>query len=202
MSGPRRIGLTGGIGSGKTTVTRQLVALGATVIDADEISRALTGPHGRALPAIADRFGAAYVTSEGALDRARMRQLVFNNPDAKTTLETIIHPLVRERAEQLTRAAMTSNTPCVAYDIPLLVESGQWQISLHRIWVVDCLPETQIARVTRRSGLSRGDVERIIAAQAPRERRLAIADAVIYNEDLSLDALNAEVAALGKLIGL
>ncbi len=202
MADPRRIGVTGGIGSGKTTVSRQLALLGATVIDADEISRALTGPGGEALPAIADRFGPAYITPDGALDRARMRQLAFREPDAKTALETIVHPLVRERTDQLAHAAIASGAPCIVYDIPLLVESGLWRQSLHRIWVVDCTPDTQIARVTARNGLDPADVQRIIAAQAPREQRLAIADAVVYNETLSLDDLKREVTLLGKLIGL
>jgi dephospho-CoA kinase len=202
MPGTILVGLTGGIGSGKSTVSTMLAAMGATIIDADAISRSLTDTGGGAIPAISTRFGPAFITPGGALDRARMRELAFTNPDAKQQLEDIIHPLVGQATQQQARQAIDQGLPCVVFDIPLLVESGHWRSRLHRVLVVDCAEETQIERVVARNGMRGADVARIIASQAPRKHRLSAADIVIHNQNLSLDALCAEVAQLAGPFGL
>lgn len=190
------VGLTGGIGSGKSTVAALLAQLGAAIIDADAISRQLTAPGGLAMPAIAQRFGAEFVTAEGALDRERMRALAFADSSAKLKLEAIIHPLVADETARQARAAQERSYPCLVFDVPLLVESARWRQKVDHVLVVDCLAETQITRVTARNGLPRSAVEAIIAAQSSRLRRLRAADSVIFNEDLSLQGLSTEVAAL------
>lgn len=202
MPGTILVGLTGGIGSGKSTVSAFLAALGATIIDADAISRSLTEAGGGAIPSIRDRFGPAFVTPDGALDRIRMRELAFKDQDAKRQLEAIIHPLVGATTQLQARRAIEKGLPCVVFDIPLLVESGQWRSRLHRVIVVDCPEETQVERVVARNGMPRAEVERIIASQAPRKHRLSAADIVIHNLNLSLDALRAEVAQLAAPFGL
>jgi dephospho-CoA kinase len=189
-----RIGLTGGIGSGKSTVARRLGALGALVIDTDALAHALTAPGGAALPAIAEAFGAHMIAADGAMDRARMRAHVFANPAERVRLEQILHPLIgaltREAAE---RAAAGQ---AVVFDVPLLTESATWRARVDRVLVVDCTPETQVARVVLRSGWSEEAVRRTIAQQAPRARRRAIADAVIFNEGTDLAALEAAIDTL------
>ena len=191
-----RLGLTGGIGSGKSTVANLLAARGAAVVDADAIARAVTAPHGSAMPAIAKTFGNDFVDADGALNRDRMRALAFSDPDAKKRLEAIVHPLVSQETQRQTEAAIQSGHRCVVFDVPLLVESGRWRQQVDRVLVVDCKRETQIARVMARNGMTREMVERIIDAQLPSGVRLAAADWVIRNVDLSLDALRAEVNAL------
>jgi dephospho-CoA kinase len=191
-----RLGLTGGIGSGKSTVANLLAARGAAVVDADAIARAVTAPHGSAMPAIAKAFGNDFVDADGALNRERMRALAFSDPDAKKRLEAIVHPLVSQETQRQTEAAIQSGHRCVVFDVPLLVESGRWRQQVDRVLVVDCKRETQIARVMARNGMTREMVERIIDAQLPSGVRLAAADWVIRNVDLSLDALRAEVNAL------
>lgn len=199
---PLRLGLTGGIGSGKSTVAEYMAQAGAGVVDADAISRASTAAGGSAIPLILTQFGSAFIDERGALHRERMRAHVFGNPTAKKTLEAIIHPLVgraiADRAEQLTHAGKT----CIVYDIPLLVESAHWRTQLDRILVVDCLPETQVRRVVARSGLSEDEVQKIITAQAPRLSRLAAADAVLFNDGISLQELAAEVGEISQQFGL
>jgi dephospho-CoA kinase len=197
-----RIGLTGGIGSGKSTVLHELVVLGAVGIDADAISRATTAPGGAAIPLIAQRFGPEFVTPEGALDRARMRERAYADPAARKQLEEIIHPLVGAESERQVQAAHACGAGCVVFDIPLLVESGRWRRQVHRVLVVDCAEETQIRRVVQRSGLQPDEVRAIIAAQAPRALRLAAADLVICNEALSLQELAAEVRQAAQAMGL
>jgi dephospho-CoA kinase len=197
-----RIGLTGGIGSGKSTVLAMLQALGAAAIDADAISRATTAPGGAALAAIAEQFGAEFIGSDGALDRARMRELAYAQPDSRRQLEAIIHPLVGAEIERQVQAALAANAPCIVFDIPLLVESGRWRAQLDRVLVVDCEPETQVARVAARSALTPDAVRAIIAAQAPRALRLAAADLVICNEGLTLEALRNEVEQAARTFGL
>ena len=197
-----RIGLTGGIGSGKSTVLHELVLLGAVGIDADAISRATTAPGGAAIPLIAQRFGSEFVTPEGALDRSRMRERAYADPAARKQLEAIIHPLVGAESERQVRAAEAAGARCVVFDIPLLVESGRWRQQVHRVLVVDCSEETQVLRVVQRSGLKADEVRAIIAAQAPRALRLAAADLVICNEALSLQELAAEVKQVGQALGL
>jgi dephospho-CoA kinase len=197
-----RIGLTGGIGSGKSTVLAMLQALGAAGIDADAISRATTAPGGAAIPLIAQRFGADFVTAEGALDRAKMRERAYAHPEARRELEAIIHPLVGAEIARQVDAALAAGARCIVFDIPLLVESGPWRAQVERVLVVDCEPETQVARVVARSALAPGEVRAIIAAQAPRALRLAAADLVICNEGLTLDALRNEVEQAARSFGL
>jgi dephospho-CoA kinase len=197
-----RIGLTGGIGSGKSTVLAMLQALGAAAIDADAISRATTAAGGAAIPRIAQVFGPDFVTPDGALDRARMRERAYAQPEARRELEQIIHPLVGEEIARQVDAALAAGARCIVFDIPLLVEAGRWRPQLDRVLVVDCEPETQVARVAARSGLASDEVRAIIAAQAPRALRLAAADLVICNEGLTLEALRHEVEQAARSFGL
>ena len=198
----QRIGLTGGIGSGKSTVARVLVACGAALIDADAISRQLTAPAGAATGELARQFGPEIITAEGAMDRDQMRQLAFSDPAIKGRLEAIIHPLVSLEASRQTSAAVAAGRACIVFDIPLLVESGRWRQQLDRVLVVDCLVETQIARVMARNALPREMVEKIIAGQARRAQRLMAADACICNEGLSLQDLERQVRQLARCFGL
>ena len=194
---PLRIGLTGGIGSGKSTVGQMLQARGAAVIDADAIARRVTAPLGAAIPAIAQRFGNEFVTPEGALDRERMRTHVFSQPQAKQALEAIIHPLVTQETQRQAQEAIAQGHHTLVFDVPLLVEAGaRWRAQVDRILVVDCLEETQIQRVMARNGWSRETVQAIIAAQTSRTQKLAAADWVIYNDALSFEALDQLVSAL------
>ncbi len=197
-----RVGLTGGIGSGKSTVARMLSDRGAALIDADHVARELTAPGGLAMAAIARVFGPEFVDANGALDRSRMRERAFSQPDARKQLEAIIHPLVAQETEAQAHAAAEAGAPLLVFDIPLLVESGQWPRKLDAVIVVDCPEETQIARVTQRSALERNAIEAIIASQASRQRRRAAADIVLYNDKLTLDALKAQVGAMAQRFGL
>ena len=194
---PLHLGLTGGIGSGKSTVASLLQGLGAAVIDADAIARNVTAPEGAAMPEIARQFGDAFVQADGALDRARMRALVFADPSAKQRLEGIVHPCVGEETRRQTQTALQQGHALLVFDVPLLVESKRWRQQVQRVLVIDCEPATQIQRVVARSGLAADEVARIIAVQSPRAVRLAAADWVIYNEGLDLPALREEVMALG-----
>ena len=197
-----RIGLTGGIGSGKSTVLAMLQALGAAAIDADAISRATTAAGGAAIPRIREVFGPDFVTADGALDRDRMRERAYAQPEARRELEQIIHPLVGQEVARQVDVALAAGARCIVFDIPLLVESGRWRQQVDRVLVVDCTPETQVARVTARSGLAPEEVRAIIAAQAPRPVRLAAADLVICNEGLTLEALQNEVEQAARSFGL
>jgi len=197
-----RVGLTGGIGSGKSTVLAMLAKLGATAVDADAISRSTTAAGGAAIGEIERRFGPQFITAERALDRERMRAHSFADPQARKQLEAIIHPLVGAESERQVQAALAANASCIVFDIPLLVESGRWRQQVDRVLVVDCAVETQVARVMQRSGLTQEAVRAIIAAQATREQRLAAADLVICNEGLSLDELAAEVEQAARSFGL
>lgn len=185
------VGLTGGIGSGKTTVANLFAAQGAGLVDADEISRKLTAPAQPAVAEIARKFGAQFIAADGSLDRTRMRNLVFTNATARKDLEAILHPLVRQES---TRQIVASTAPYVIVVVPLLIESGA-RGRMDRILVVDCAPEIQISRVMGRSGLSRSEVLAIIAAQASRRQRLSEADDVIHNDD-GLEMLSAQVNPL------
>ena len=197
-----RIGLTGGIGSGKSTVLAMLVDRGAVAIDADAISRATTAHGGAAIAAIAAAFGPGFITPGGALDRDRMRAHVYAQPEARHALEQIIHPLVGAEVARQVEAAEAAGARCIVFDIPLLVETGRWRSQVDRVLVVDCEPETQVARVTARSGLAPDAVRAIIAAQAPRALRLAAADAVICNEGLTLAQLRNVVEQVARSFGL
>jgi dephospho-CoA kinase len=195
LSAPLRVGLTGGIGSGKSTVAVMLAQLGAVVIDTDAISRELTAPGGAALPAIAARFGVEAIAADGALDRAWMRQRVFADAAARQQLEGVLHPMIGAEVQRRSEAAGAA--PRV-YDVPLLAESLHWRSRVQRVLVVDCSEETQVQRVMQRSQWSEETVRRVIAQQAPRAQRRAIADAVIFNEGLGLDALAAQVQTLWR----
>lgn len=199
MSSPRPpllVGLTGGIGSGKSTVAAGLQQVGATIIDADAISRELTATGGAALPAIAAAFGDGAIAADGALDRTHMRALVFADPDARHRLEAILHPMISAETERRAAAAVAAGSDMIVFDVPLLVESGRWRQRVHRVLVVDCEEDTQITRVMRRCGWSRGAVEAVLAQQASRAQRRAAADAVLYNEDCSVELLHEQVLAL------
>lgn len=200
--GALRVGLTGGIGSGKSTVLQMLAQHGCAVIDADAISRATTAAGGAAIPAIAQAFGAEFVDAQGALDRERMRQRAYADPGARKRLEEIIHPLVGQESARQVQAALDAGARCIVFDIPLLVESGRWRSQVDQVLVVDCSPETQVQRVVARSALSAGAVRAIMAAQATRAQRLAAADIVICNEGLSLENLRDEVAQAARRFGL
>jgi dephospho-CoA kinase len=188
-----RIGLTGGIGSGKSTVAGFLREAGAALIDTDAISRQLTAAGGAALPAIAAAFGAQALTAEGALDRAHMRQLAFADPEALSRLEAIMHPLIGAETRAQAEAA---HSDLLVFDVPLLVESGRWRARVGRVLVVDCEESSQVARVMRRSGWTQEAVEAVVRQQASRAQRRAAADAVIHNEGLDLAALRAQVLTL------
>jgi len=191
-----RIGLTGGIGSGKSTVGQMLADRGAAVIDADAISRATTASGGAAIAAIAQQFGAEFVTPEGALDRSRMRERVFTDPTARQRLEAIVHPLVQQETHRQSAAALAQGQTVLVFDVPLLVESRRWRSQVDRVLVVDCTEATQIARVMARNQLDRAAIEGIMAAQASRAQRLAAADWVVFNDGLSLHRLREEIAQL------
>ena len=189
----QRIGLTGGIGSGKSTVAALLVELGAALIDTDAIARALTLPQGQAMGPIAALFGLEVVAADGSLDRPRMRDIVFNNPTAKRQLEAILHPLIGAACE---REAQAARGRVVVFDVPLLVESGRWRARVDRVLVVDASEATQLQRVMARSGWSAEAVHAVIAQQASRTARRAAADAVIFNDGLTLAELAVEVRTL------
>ena len=198
----RAIGLTGGIGSGKSTVAALLVAHGAVLVDTDAIAHAMTAPGGPAMAALRLRFGDDVASADGALDRARMRSLVFADPDAKRSLEAILHPMIGAEAQRQATAAQTTGAGVVVFDVPLLTESSHWRARCQRILVVDCSADVQVQRVIARSGWNADQVQRVIDLQASRERRRAIADAVIFNDTLSRETLAAEVAALWSAWGL
>ena len=202
MRGVLRLGLTGGIGSGKSTVAGMLARHGAALIDADAISRQATAAGGSAIAAIAEAFGHEYVTPAGALDRDRMRSLAFGDPGARQRLEQIIHPLVGLEARRQAQEAMAVGHRCIVFDIPLLVESGHWRRQLDQVLVLDCQPETQIRRVMQRSGLSRSEVEGILANQASRSARLQAADHVLCNEGVDLAELTELVHLMAIRFGL
>ena len=173
-----KLGLTGGIGSGKTYVANLLAGWGASVIDTDQIAHALTGPEGLAISPIRTAFGCDVIGPEGALDRSKMRELVFSNPAKRVTLEEILHPLI---AQEVLVQAKTATGLYAVFVVPLLVESGRWRDRIDRLCVVDCDEATQIARVQARSGIPIDTIRRILDAQASREQRLAVADDIIIN---------------------
>lgn len=174
----RVVGLTGGIGSGKSTVAAQFVRLGAGLVDTDAIARALTAAGGGAIAAIGAAFGPAFLTPEGALDRAAMRRHAFDDPTARARLESILHPAIRAEAEA---ALERAPGPYALIDVPLLFETRGYAGRLWRTLVVDCPEALQVARVRARSGLDEAEVLRIMAAQWPRWRRLQLADDVVWN---------------------
>ena len=186
------IGLTGGIGSGKSSAAGVFHELGAGVVDTDEIARELTAPGGAAIPGIRGQFGADYIAADGSLDRARMRRLVFGDPASKTALEAILHPLIREQSKARIAAA---RQPYVLVVVPLLLETGAYRELINRVLVVDCSEEQQIARTMQRSRLTADEVRAIMATQLPRRERLARADDVLHN-DGDIAAMRRQVGAL------
>jgi dephospho-CoA kinase len=202
MGTPYRLGLTGGMGSGKSTVARLFMEAGATVIDADAISRATTAAGGVAIAPLAQEFGPDILTTSRALDRDKMRALAFSDPAAKARLESIVHPLVGQEIARQTQTAVDLNAPCLVYDIPLLVESRHWRHDLQRILVVDCGEETQIARVMARDGLPRHQVQAILANQVSRLQRLKAADMVLLNDGILLAELALGVREISAFFGL
>jgi dephospho-CoA kinase len=189
------VGLTGGIGSGKSTVAELFVRNGAALVDTDAIAHELTAAGGAAIPALLAKFGPRVIDGSGALDRAAMRQSVFADPDARAQLEAILHPLIRQLAAERCQAAAA---PYVILAVPLLVESGEYHRQrCQRIAVVDCPESRQIERVMARNGLSVDQVRAIMAAQATRQQRLAVADDVVVN-DGDLASLGEQVDALHR----
>jgi dephospho-CoA kinase len=188
------VGLTGGIGSGKSTVAGLLNEQGAAIIDSDAISRALTAAGGDAMAPLQAHFGPACIDDTGALNRRWMREQAFADPRARQALEAILHPLIS--AEAMRQTVNANRCPCLVFDVPLLVETGHWRERVDRVLVVDCSEATQVDRVTRRPGWSRPDAERVIAQQASRGARRAAADAVIDNDLDSLAPLRDHVQGL------
>ena len=193
---PLRIGLTGGIGSGKSTVARLLAGHGAKVVDTDGISRGLTQAGGAAMPALREAFGDGVIGLDGGLDRDQMRRLAFADGTARSKLEAILHPMISAEAQR--EAAAATDAAVIVFDIPLLVESGRWRDSVHRVLVVDCSESTQVARVVARSGWTADSVKAVMAAQATRERRNSIANDVVVNDGISQADLARRVEALWK----
>ena len=193
------IGLTGGIGSGKTAVSDQLAKLGAGIVDTDLIAHLITASKGIAIPLIEKQFGAEFIDPDGALNRSKMRSLVFENPEARKALEAITHPLIWEETNKQAMRLAKEGVPYLVFVVPLLIESGTWLGLIDFLVVVDCPEETQIKRVMHRSNLTRNEVERILAAQASRQERLSHADMVIENQDSLVD-LATEVQSLHQKI--
>lgn len=202
MQNAFRLGLTGGIGSGKSTVAQLLVNLGAALVDADAIAHAVTAPQGVAIPLISDTFGPDFLTPAGALDRVKMRALAYADPTARQRLESILHPLIGQEIQHQAALAAQAGAPCIVFDIPLLVESATWRAKLDHVLVVDCTAPVQVSRVMARSQLSAPEIEKIIASQAPRSRRLAAADSVVFNDGLTLEQLTEEVHQIAPRFGL
>ncbi len=198
-----RLGLTGGIGSGKSTVSGLLARHGAAIIDADAIARSVTLAGGAAIPLVAQAFGAGFIGADGAMDRDKMRALAYQDTEAKRRLEAIVHPLVGQETSRQAEAAVAAGKRCLVFDVPLLVESRHWRARVDQVLVVDCPRETQVQRVMARNGWQAPAVEAVIASQAGRVQRLACADAVLYNgAEVSLAQLAAEVALLAPRFGL
>ena len=197
-----RLGLTGGIGSGKSTVAQLLVSGGAVLIDADAISRATTAAGGSAISQIAAQFGLEAITSDGAMDRDAMRQRVFADTNARLQLEAIIHPLVSLESARQEEQARLAACALLVFDMPLLVESQSWRTKFDKVLVIDCEEATQISRVMQRSGWTADAVKKVIDQQASRAQRLAAADFVIYNDGLTRDELAAQVKKIVQSIAL
>lgn len=195
---PTRLGLTGGIGSGKSTVAGMFEALKAIVIDADAISRSLTASRGAAIESIKKQFGEAMISADGSLDREGMRELVFTDIGAKKRLETIIHPLIKLEMQRQDQAAVASGAKLIVYDIPLLVESQNWRAILDQVLVIDCLEQTQINRVMQRNTLKQEDVKKIIASQASRKMRNSAADILIFNDSITVEHLREQVTHVAQ----
>jgi len=197
-----RLGVTGGIGSGKSTFAAMLAARGAVHIDADQLARGVTAAGGAAMAPIAAAFGTEVIDAAGGLQRERMRALAFADASARQRLEAIVHPLVGQATTERIAQAEQSGAALIVLDIPLLVESGRWRSQLDQVLVVDCSEATQIQRVTERNQLPREAIERILAAQATRSARRAAADMIIYNDTPDLERLRAQAVRIAALFGL
>ena len=193
-----RIGLTGGIGSGKSTVAGFWQEAGAALIDTDAIARSLSAAGGAAMPAIVAEFGPALQTSDGALDRSAMRALAFADASVKARLEAILHPMIGAQTRAEEAQARAAGHALIVFDVPLLVESGHWRARVDRVLVIDCEEATQVARVSQRPGWTAEAARAVLAAQARRAQRRSCADAVIFNQNLSLQALRAQVLSLAQ----
>ena len=203
MGSAFKLGLTGGIGSGKSTVSALLAEQGAAIVDADAIARSVTLPGGAAIAAIAQAFGAGFIAADGAMDRDQMRALAYQDPDAKRRLEAIVHPLVGQETARQAEAAQQAGKTCIVFDVPLLVESRHWRTRVDQLLVVDCPADTQVQRVMARNGWQAAAVQAVMAAQASRETRLACADVVVFNGPAtSLHQLALEVRQLAGRFGL
>jgi len=194
VSHPFVVGLTGGIGSGKSAAADEFGRLGATVVDTDRIARELTAAGGAALAPLRKIFDESHFDATGAMDRAKMRAVVFADPILREKLEALLHPMIRAESERRIAAAAG---PYVVFAVPLLIESGDYRSRVDRVAVVDCAEELQLARVRQRSALPDEEIRRIIAAQVPREKRRAAADDLIDNSG-SIDALHKQVAELHR----
>ena len=186
------VGLTGGIGSGKSAAADEFARLGATVVDTDAIAHELTGPGGAAVAEVGRQFGAAFVDAAGAMDRKKMRELVFSDPQQKQRLEALLHPMIRAES---TRRIAAATGPYALHVVPLLVESAGYRERVGRVLLVDCPEDLQVARVRQRSGLPEAEIRRIIASQVRRDKRLAAADDVIDNSG-TIAALQQQVREL------
>ncbi len=188
------VGLTGGIGSGKSTVAQMLLAAGATLIDADAIAKQATQPGGSAIQALQEAFGSDFIGSNGGLDRDLMRERILADAHAKARLEAIVHPLVGHEIASQRDAAMDAGFECLVMDIPLLAEGGaRWRSKVDVVWVIDCQTQTQIERVSARNGWPQEQIQAVLAVQATRGKRLSCADTVIYNDGLTLEQLRQQV---------
>ena len=196
------IGVTGGIGSGKSAFCDMLARRGAAVIDADAISHAVTATGGEAITLIRASFGAEFITAEGALDRTRMRTLAFADDSARARLEAIIHPLVGQAVARASQAALQAGKRLIVHDIPLLTESGRWAPRLDAVVVIDCLEETQVRRVMERNQFAAETVRAIMARQSSRTARLAAADCVVFNDGITLDELHTKAHQIAAWFGL
>ncbi len=200
-----RLGLTGGIGSGKSTVAHLLQQLGAALIDADAISKQVTAPGGSAIDAIRLVFGPTFIAPDGSLQRNAMRQHILVDPAAKAQLEAIIHPAIACEITLQQQAARAANAPLIVMDIPLLVESARWRSQLDHVLVIDCSAATQVQRVMARPSSQHWTVDQIqgvMALQATRAQRLAAADTVICNDGIDLQTLQTQVRQTARRFGL
>ena len=188
------VGLTGGIGSGKSAAAEEFARLGATVVDTDAIAHELTRPGSAAIPELRRLFGDSVVDSSGAMDRSGVRALVFADPEARKKLEALLHPMIRAESE---RRISCASGIYVVYVVPLLIESGGYRGRVDRVLVVDCPEPEQLRRVRLRTGLTEDEIRRIVAAQVSREERRAAADDVIDNSG-TLGALHKQVARLHR----
>ena len=197
-----KLGITGGIASGKSTVAALFAARGATLIDADAISKSLTAANGAAITPLQNLFGSSILTADGALNREKMRHFIYADAQARLKLEGVLHPLVQGEMLAQIEQAKSTGSRCVVLDIPLLVESKYWRKMLDRVLVIDCAEKIQLERVMRRNGLEASEVTRIMDVQEKRMNRLRAADLVLVNEDPELEALAQQVQEIGAQFGL